>query len=257
MIPVLGAPIIKNPQWITRLYYSIDYPVNNFIIINNNGTGEIYNQLEALKSINHSYVNNLHIVHLPGNIGVGGAWNLIIKSMLMSPYWLITNDDIAFPSGMLEQFHKKAISSDYGMIHGQLGDFNNGAFDLFLIKDWVIQKFGLFDENLYPAYCEDADYIMRMANDKNIITSLNTKYLHGTGMSDEYYTHGSQTKKSSSALSARLSDINEINFEYMTDKWGIGWRMTDPYKFPYNIPEIPLTYTSFDLGYARRKFIEI
>jgi len=257
MIPTIGTAIIKNPQWVTRLYYSIDYPVENFIIINNNPTGELYQPLEDLKKINHSYVKNLHIVHLPGNIGVGGAWNLIIKSNLMSPYWIITNDDIAFSPGMLSTIVEKAKDDTIGMIHGNGGDFGIGGYDLFLIKDWVIKQVGIFDENLYPAYCEDADYIMRTYLEKIKVGILDVKYPHGTGFSDEYYLHGSQTGKTSKSIGDQLDAINLINFEYMTDKWGAGWRTVSPSLHPFNNPTLPVTHTTFDIEYARRKFLKI
>ncbi len=35
MIPVIGTAVMKNPHWVKRLYESIDYPVENFIIFNN------------------------------------------------------------------------------------------------------------------------------------------------------------------------------------------------------------------------------
>ena len=31
-IPVIGTAVMKNPHWVERLYKSIDYPVENFII---------------------------------------------------------------------------------------------------------------------------------------------------------------------------------------------------------------------------------
>jgi hypothetical protein len=40
-IPVIGTAVVNNPYWVTRLYMSIDYPVDTFVVINNNGRGEI------------------------------------------------------------------------------------------------------------------------------------------------------------------------------------------------------------------------
>ena len=37
-----------------------------------------------------------------------------------------------------------------GLVHGNEGDFKIGSFDLFLIKDWVVQSHGLFDEKFIP-----------------------------------------------------------------------------------------------------------
>jgi hypothetical protein len=253
-IPVIGTAVMKNPHWVKRLYESIDYPVENFIIFNNNGKGEITEDLEKLKSIENKFIDKLFICHLPANLGVSAAWNLIIKSYINSPYWIIVNDDIAFTEGLLEEIFINAKDPEVGMVHPYGGDFGQGAWDLFLIKDFVIQQYGLFDENLTPAYCEDADYIMRLHNSKiKKICGLSKPYFHGPGLNTDYYTHGSQTKKSSSELYKRLDEINLINFEYLNKKWGQGWRLTDPKPLPFD--KYPIDYTSFDLSFVRSKNI--
>ena len=257
MIPVIGTAVIKNPHWVERLYNSIDYPVDNFVIFNNNGKDEITQALEDLHKIEHKFINKLTICHLPSNLGVSAAWNLIIKSYIKAPYWIIVNDDVAFTPGLLEEMAQAASPDDIGIVHAHSGDFNIGSWDLFLIKDWVIQQHGLFDENLTPAYCEDADYIMRLHNapiDK--VMSLSKPYYHGPGLCNEYYTHGSQTKKSSPELTARLDQINLINFEYMNQKWGEGWRTVNPYRHPFNNNTMPLSTTTYDLSFIRKKQLE-
>ena len=253
-IPVIGTAVVSNPHWVKRLYLSIDFPTEVFVIFNNNGRGEITSQLEELREFNNPFVKNLEICHLPRNIGAGGAWNLIIKSFLTSPYWIIVNDDVSFSPGFLQEMYQAALDSEVGMVHGYSGDFGDGAWDLFLIKDWVIQSHGLFDENLYPAYCEDADYIMRLTNRPvKKIASLTRPYFHGDGLASEYYTHGSQTKKSNPELYEKLNQINIVNFEYMTEKWGQGWRMTSPWKKPFQI--MPMTFTTYDLSFVRKKYL--
>ena len=254
-IPIIGTAVMKNPHWVERLYKSIDYPVENFVIFNNNGKGEITQELEALHNIENKFVNKLTICHLPTNLGVSCAWNLIIKSYVNAPYWIIVNDDVAFTEGLLEEMHT-AAQQDVGMVFPYGGDFGQGAWDLFLIKDSVVQSHGLFDENLTPAYCEDADYIMRLNNhpiDK--ICGLSKPYWHGLGLHNEYYTHGSQTKKSSAELNSRLDQINLINFKYMTEKWGEGWRVTEPYRHPFNNNTLPLSTTTYDISFIRSKQI--
>jgi GT2 family glycosyltransferase len=255
-IPVIGTAVMKNPHWVERLYKSIDFPVENFIIFNNNGKGEITDDLEKLKSIKNEFIEKIFICHLPCNLGVSCAWNLIIKSYINSPYWIIVNDDVAFTDGLLEEMFLCANDPEIGMVHPYGGDFGQGAWDLFLIKDFVVQQYGLFDENLTPAYCEDADYIMRLHN-SNIkrICGLNKPYLHGPGLSSDYYTHGSQTKKSNPELTKRLDEINFINFEYLNKKWGEGWRLTDPKLLAFD--KYPLNYTTFDLNFIRSKNLNI
>ena len=179
-----------------------------------------------------------------------------IKSYINSPYWIIANDDVAFTKGLLEEIFVSAKDPEVGMVHPYGGDFGQGAWDLFLIKDFVVQQYGLFDENLTPAYSEDADYILRLHN-RNIkrVCNLSKPYLHGPGLCTEYYTHGSQTKRSNLELAKRLNEINVINFEYLDEKWGEGWRYTDPTLLPFD--KYPINYTTFDLNFIRRKNINL
>tara|TARA_B110000503_G_C7158093_1_gene418271 strand:+ start:1898 stop:2665 length:768 start_codon:yes stop_codon:yes gene_type:complete len=253
MIPVLGTAIVNGPHWLKRQIESIDFPVENYVIFNNNGKGEITNDLEILKLIKNPNIKNIFICHLPANIGVSGAWNLIIKSYINSPYWIIVNHDVSFTPGILEEMWNKAENKETGMVFGKRGDFNLGGFDLFLIKDWVVQKLGLFDENFYPAYCEDADYIMKVHNNNIPKDFCELLYYHGE--STEYYETGSQTKKEDPYLYDRLEEVNLINFEYMNEKWGPDWRTVWPYKKPFNMKELPDTYNSYNLEFARKKYL--
>jgi len=256
-IPVIGTAVVSNPYWVSRLLMSIDYPVDNFVIINNNGRGQIDEELNRLTKITHKYVKNIKVAHLPANIGVASAWNLIIKSYLMSPYWIIVNDDVAFGSGFLEEMVTAAESDpEVGIIHGNEGDYGVGSWDLFLIRDIIIKEFGLFDENLYPAYCEDADYIMRFAyRPIKKIMSLNSNYYHGNGNKDEYYVTGSQTKKSEPQIEQKLELSNQLNIEYLTQKWGPGWRMCNPENLPFKQKEHSISETTFDLEFVRKKYM--
>lgn len=264
-IPVIGAAIVNGFHWMERLINSVDFPVEKFIIIDNNGKGELTQDLRRLADTSHPFISKIHLIEMPSNLGVAASWNLLIKTNLTAPYWLIASHDIAFTPGILEEFYLNAQDPKVGMVHGSGGDFGDGAYDLFLIKDWVIQKLGLFDENLYPAYCEDVDYIMKNTRWRwdypedpiKRVAGLNTPYYHGNALSNdpEYYHGGAQTKKQSAELNARLDNINVMNFEYMYQKWGPGWRMTNPWKYPLGLEGMPMTYTSFDLEFARSKHL--
>ena len=191
--------------------------------------------LNALKAIKHRFVNKLHVINLPANIGCSGAYNLIIKCFMNSPYWIFANDDVSFEPGLLHLFELNTNHDpNIGMIHAEAGDVGMGSWDLFLIRDHIIQQFGLFDENLYPAYCEDADYMMRfMHNPIKRITSLDGNYKHGFGNKNEYYKEGSQTQKTEPELKEKLDEVNELNIEYLTRKWGMGWRLCNPNEVPF------------------------
>ena len=256
-IPVIGAAVVNSTYWISRLLMSIDYPVENFVIINNNGRGQIDEELDRLTKMKHKYVDNIKVVHLPSNIGCAGAWNLIIKCYMLAPYWIIANDDVAFGPGLLKEM-VDTLNSDpvIGMIHPNAGDFGIGAWDLFLIRENVVKIFGLFDENTYPAYCEDADYIMRMAHRPiRKVVSLQKTYMHGDADSSKYYENGSQTQKNEQGLKEKLDHSNELNIEYLTKKWGPNWRNLNPTFDVFEGQSNPISMTTWDLEFVRRKHL--
>ena len=107
-IPVIGTAIVNTPYWLHRLYMSIDYPVENFVVFNNNGRGQITHEVDLIKEIPNKFIENVHVCHLPANVGCSGAWNLIIKTFMKAPYWVIANHDVKFEPGFLQEMNEKA-----------------------------------------------------------------------------------------------------------------------------------------------------
>jgi hypothetical protein len=249
-IPVIGTACVNGPHWVYRLLYSIDYPVDNFVVFNNNGRGELTEELDLLQKVPHKHVKKITVCHLPANLGCPGAWNLIIKSFMRSPYWLIVNHDIMFTPGFLDAMVAHASDAETGIVHGE-----NGSWDIFLIKDWVVQNFGLFDENLYPGYCEDMDYGMRFKHRelKRHLT-VGIPYYHGEKSGN--YDDGSQTWRTEPELAAGIHRAHELNKEYLHAKWNPAWQSHvegEVYRTPFNNPNIPLDFTTYDLHFVRSK----
>lgn len=255
-IPMIGTAVVKEPKWVRRLVQSVDYPVQEFLIINNNGRGEIDAELDAIAKEGNPFIDRVRVLHMPMNMGVAASWNLMIKCYLKSPFWIIVNDDVAFCPGFLAEMHTEAMRDPgAGIIHGYQGDHGIGSWDLFLIRDHVIQEYGLFDETLYPAYNEDADYFLRFIHrPPRRIMNLKSDYFHGLGKKNEYHAHGSQTGKADPVLKEKLDKVNLTNFQYMEKKWGPGWRGCDVYKTPFN-QSVPLSYTTFDIDFMRSKHL--
>lgn len=255
-IPVIGVPVVANTYWVSRLISSIDYPVNDLVIINNNGRGELDQDLDNLVKMKHPHVKNMKVVHMPANIGVAGAWNLIIKCYMNAKYWLICNDDVSFKTGCLRLIDQQFENEHMGMVHPEAGEWGIGTWDCFAIGEKVVQAFGLFDENTYPAYCEDADYIMRMAHRPIMKTvGLEKSFIHGYNEPIDYYEEGggSNTGKSDEDLGNKLRYANDVNIEYLTRKWGNGWRSIQPNKLPFEGELIDISYSLYDLDFVRSK----
>ena len=251
-IPVIGTAVVNTPYWVHRLLLSIDYPVDTFVIFNNNGRGQITQELDLLAKSRHMYVKRVVVCHLPANIGCSGAWNLIIKSFMKAPYWVIANHDVAFTGGFLEKLVEHAQDPEVGVVHG-----GAGGWDLFLLKDWVVQNYGLFDENLYPGYCEDMDYGMRFkAQPLKRIMNVGVPYYHGSKI--DSYEDGSQTWRSEPELAQPIHIAHELNKRYLHAKWSPAWQdhvEGEPFASPFNNNSLPLDFTTYDLNFVRRKHL--
>jgi GT2 family glycosyltransferase len=256
-IPVLGTAIVNEPYWLHRLFMSIDYPVDNFVVFNNNGRGEITAQVESIKQLVNPYVKNVHITHMPANVGCGGAWNLIIKCFMNAPYWIISNHDVMFTPGFLAEMVEHAADEQIGIVFGaKRPNDDHGRWDIFLLKDSTVQKCGLFDENLYPAYCEDSDYNVRLKK-FNIgrVDALTRPYYHGRSSDHDFAGDGSATKKHAPELSAKIDYAYKLNVLYMNKKWGENWQNfvdDQTYNTPFNSP-LPISFTTYQLDFNRRK----
>lgn len=258
-IPVIGTAIVNGPHWLKRLVESVDYPTDRFIIFNNNGRNQIINELNEIANTPHPFINKIDVCHLPANLGCSTAWNLIIKSSIMAPYWIITNHDVAFTPGFLNKMVSLSKNSEVGIIHGAEGQWGFGTWDIFLIKDFVIRKFGIFDENLYPAFEEDMDYFMRILADGNSlkrIVSVGIPYYHGESIND-YDNCGSQTARvEKDFLKAKIDLGQTLNQKlYMDYKWSPDWRYCGPTKYPFDNKNLPLTYTTYDIDFIRKKYM--
>jgi beta-1,4-mannosyl-glycoprotein beta-1,4-N-acetylglucosaminyltransferase len=264
-IPVLGTLVCTTTKWIKKQLDSIDFPIENYIIINNN-TPLLAKELDEIVSNGHKFIKNLKVYHMPYNLGCAEGWNTIIKSFLFSPYWVIVNDDVSFTPGFLKELHETALENpDAGMVHGKpiyIPNMNKfGSFDMFLIRDWVIKDYGLFDINYYPAYLEDYDYIFRLRNSSvKIINQLKHKYYHGDTL--DYNVSGKNTQKFSNELSNKLINIRYKNYNYFLKKWNAcpeninENNINDIYKYPFNNPENNISLTTFDINFVREKSLQ-
>lgn len=149
LIPNLTIPVLNRYDLLQRCVSSIDYPVQHLLIIDN---GQNYRA--KLDLPNH--VQKMTWLDMPSNFGVAASWNLGIKSFRHDPVWFFASNDMTFGPGAL----------------GVLGKFSNERtmtltnsfpyFHAFALGSDVVRSIGLFDENIYPAFEEDIEYMNRM-----------------------------------------------------------------------------------------------
>jgi hypothetical protein len=160
MIPAMIVPVLIRHDLLDRMIKSINYPVRDLVIIDN---GPQFNYEPTW----NNWVHKIHHIKIPHNLGVASSWNLGIKVMPYSDYWLITGFDNEWGGESLKQFAE--ISEPNRLV------LSNGApsWTAFTVGWKVIDKVGLFDEALHPAYFEDNDYEWRCGfTDVEIVKSF-------------------------------------------------------------------------------------
>jgi GT2 family glycosyltransferase len=165
MIPVLGFATYSQFELANRLLDSIDYPVENLVIVDNSG-------LKTWEPKKPEQVKNLWFIQVPFGLGLVGAWNLIIKSTPYAPYWVLINDDAWFESGALEIIAREVDPDALNFVD--------------IIPQWscvvfgegAIAKAGLYDERFYPLYFDDNDLHRRMEKAGVKIQRLEAKVHH-------------------------------------------------------------------------------
>lgn len=140
------VPVLNRYDLLQRMVLSIDYPIEELLIIDNG------NALDGLQANKH--VKKITILPMPSNQGVAGSWNLGIKCFPFESVWFFSSADTVYHPGALEKLSKAKpdrITLTARFPHWQT----------FAIGEEAVRKIGLFDENLYPIYFEDNDYMKR------------------------------------------------------------------------------------------------
>jgi GT2 family glycosyltransferase len=139
MVAVI-VPVLYNFEGLEKLKASVDVDVE-FIVIDN--------------SVN--------------NAGVAAAWNKGLSSAAEHDVAIIANDDVVLHPGTIDKLID--ASADFDLISAVASpDPNQGPvehpfpdFACYAVKPTeFVERFGLFDENFYPAYFEDNDMAYRI-----------------------------------------------------------------------------------------------
>jgi GT2 family glycosyltransferase len=209
MLPNLIIPILNRYDLLQRMLDSVDYPVQNLLIIDN-GASEVEKDiiLDLPAGVEHTTY-----LPMPSNLGVAASWNLGIKLFPLHNRWTFASNDMWFYPGELAKL-AAAKPTDLTLIK----DFPH--WHAFTIGEQVVQRIGLFDEALYPAYFEDNDYLRRAAKHRLPITYLDIETGHdnsSTIQSDTRYRFRNSTTFKNNAqyynLKTRLGDFSQGSWE--------------------------------------------
>ena len=171
------------------------------------------------------------------NRGVAKSWNegMLAAYSARADVVIIANDDIVFAPGDLARLGEKAVACRDRYIVSCAGfhqRFNRNmpsvGYSCFAINPVAIEKLGCFDENIFPAYCEDQDYARRAH-----LSGLNEENCPDTKL-----THlGSNSVLSDPALGRQNLVTHRLNRSYYRRKWG-GDGGQETYSYPFNNPRL-------------------
>lgn len=225
-IPVLIIPVLNRFDLLEQTLNSIDYPVDNILIIDNSSKLPLDDG------------KNIHVLHMPNNLGVAASWNLGIKSFPLAPYWMIGSNDNPWAPGALEMMAELATADNLV--------WSDKAWDCYTIGSNVVKRNGLFDENYYPAYYEDTDYSERLRLNK-----MMDVIVHSNAPMNQIGT--CTTIASDESLAARNETTNQSNREYFYHKiygdnphswdWDIERRISNDWGQEPAVPEGPTEST--------------
>ncbi len=212
----LGVPVVRRYDLLARMVASAEAgtrPPDKYLIVDNGGKlqwGEILgNPTRTVRAI----------IERPGrNVGVAGAWNLIVAYALgldgavggefrgYDTTLVIANDDIVLGRETLAEL--LATHRPGQVTHAPVGD---SPFSLFAMDRAVALRVGWFDENFFPAYCEDSDFLWRASLADVPIRQLPMQIEHA---------HGGSLSCLSPDQQRRFHERLEVVREYYRRKWG-------------------------------------
>jgi GT2 family glycosyltransferase len=162
VIPVLGFLTLKRFDLADRLLASIDYPVEDLVIVDNSGKQEY-------KPVKPELVKRMWLIQVPHGLGYGGGLNLIVKTTPFAPYWVLLNDDSVLAPGALEKIANEADPNTINFLNIM------PKWSGFVLGEKVVKDVGLFDERFHPIYFEDNDYERRI-----IHAGFEAKFIHAS-----------------------------------------------------------------------------
>lgn len=204
----IGIPVLNRGDLLTRLLESIDVEAEVRIVVNRIGPvdGSVAAAVRVMEERPPGRLR-IGVERVEGNLGVAGSWNRIIEGF-GGDCW-IANSDIAFTPGVLGEAMAQVAAARETVLH------HLWAAACFYVTAEFTRTLGWFDENFYPAYCEDQEMALRCAR-------LGVRRRNFTGLGGERVRHaGSETVKSAATPVRRfIQEAHRRAQCYRERRWG-------------------------------------
>lgn len=230
---------------VTIVYSSTACPASVLETASSSGTHTVechlflHSRYSQLRQSCDRLAQDRSVVYYPyaTNRGVSKSWNegMLAAYGAHADVVIIANDDVAFAPGDLSKIAEKASECRPCYIISCAGfhqRFNHRqpsvGYACFAINSVAIEKLGCFDENIFPAYCEDQDYARR----------ARLSGLYEENCPDTNLTHaGSNSVLSDAFLAQQNAMTHKLNRAYYRRKWG-GDGDHETYNYPFNDPRL-------------------
>lgn len=203
----LGIPVLNRGDLLGRLVRSIGTEAEVLLVVNRIGAVDatVEEAAAALEAAPPDGVR-VAVARIAGNLGVAGSWNRIVEHF-GGGCWLV-NSDIAFTPGVLREAMAQVERQPEVLVH------HLWSAACFYVTEQFSATAGWFDENFYPAYCEDQEIGLRcerLGVRRTNIQGLNARVSH----------EGSQTIRSAAGPQRRfIEEAHEMGRAYLHRRWG-------------------------------------
>ena len=253
-LPLLSIFVRYGGKYIRRIVKSIDFPLGELLIIQDGEDKRVLQAIdEAVAELQYSSLTLIskvrHVINTQ-HTGCSRAWNTVFRLYPEHAFWPMMSDDVYFEAGQLEKFYLALLEIQkpekvdrVGAISASMRFPNVTELrTTFGLMAWAITraatlKAGLFDENFFPAYYEDDDYVLRMFLAELEVYALpDVVAYHGDTENAVGYVGGSGKQADSVQANEYNSELGRAQHEeYMKFKWG---RAAGSFSYAWSLSEI-------------------
>lgn len=195
MLSNLIVPVLNRYDLLNRMITSIDYTVENLIIIDNGDN--LRQPTDEGPRCDNPLIKNFRVVPILNNLGIAPSWNLGVKLVPFDQIFYFTSNDCVFAPRTLEKLATESARDKVTI--SELWPH----WQLFSVGDKVFEECGLFDEAIFPMNFEDDEFEWRVGEMGYEVRKLDLPMVHDGQMtfkSNQHYAIRNQTTYEANGL---------------------------------------------------------
>jgi len=203
VIPNLSVATWTRHDLCDRMLRTVDVEVGHLLVIDNGGGFRVPD----------GPWGRVTVLGMPTNFGVGPSWNLAIKAFYEDDVVFVTADDVQHRPGGLSRLAEIASAETLTLS----GTWPHWC--LFAVGQGFVERVGLFDERLWPAYWEDKELEWRAGVLGGRIVTSDVQVEHDNAAT--LFTPG----RNFGARKVRAENANNRLFDLKQNAWdtSTGW----------------------------------